>query len=433
LVAIRSALDAQRRKQGAGLRVLTEAINLPTLIDQLTGKRDGAPHGEFPEARWYEYEPTQSGWALEGARLAFGTYVNTAYQFEKADVVLSLDADFLSRGPARLRYVREFTNKRRVRGNADRATMNRLYVVECMPSLTGVAADHRLPLRAGEIEGFARALAVELGVEGARATARLADPVRRWIAAVAKELHHHAGASIVLAGDGQPPLVHALSHAINHFLGNVGRTVLYTDPMAARPGDQITKLRELVQDMGAGRVEVLLILGGNPVFTTPADLEFERHLQRVPLRVHVGLYQDETAVQCHWHVPEAHYLESWGDVRAYDGTVSIIQPLIAPLYGGRSTSELLAALFGEAERPGYEIVRAYWREHWPTESGSGDFERGWEKALHDGMMAGSAFDPGSEVSRLKAEPLNYSLLAELNTKPRTTYLAALRNPNPELE
>src|SRR5262249_9168124 len=144
-------------------------------------------------------------------------------------------------------------------------------------------------------------------------------------------------------------------------------------------------LRELVEDMAAGRVEVLLVLGSNPVFTAPADLEFVRHLQNVPLRVHLGLYQDETAVQCHWHIPEAHYLESWGDARTYDGTASIIQPLIAPLYGGRSAHEGVGALFGESESTGYEIVQDYWRRHWPT--GAGAFERGWEKSLHDGIIA----------------------------------------------
>src|SRR5262249_45474603 len=161
---------------------------------------------------------------------------------------------------------------------------NRLYVVECMPSTTGAAADHRLPLRAGEVESLARALAAELGVEGVRATARLAATQRHWVTALARGLQRHRGAGIILAGHGHPPFVPALAHAMNPFLGNIGKTVFYTDLVEARPGDQIAGLRELVQDMGAGRVEVLLIVGGNPVFTAPADLEFERHFQHVPLR-----------------------------------------------------------------------------------------------------------------------------------------------------
>jgi MoCo/4Fe-4S cofactor protein with predicted Tat translocation signal len=398
LAAFRTALGTQRSRGGAGLRVLTETITSPTLADQLTGEQDGALRREFPQARWYQYEPARSDSALEGTRLAFGESVNAIYRFEDADVVLALDADFLSRGPAHLRHVRDFANKRRVRGRPDRATMNRLYVVECMPSLTGAAADHRLPLRAREVEGFARAIAAEVGVAGVRTSSRLPDAQRRWVTALARDLQRHHGSGIVLAGDGQPPFVHALAHAMNHLLGNIGRTVFYTDPVEARPGDQIAGLRELVQDMGAGYVEVLLIVGGNPVLTAPADLEFEQHLQNVPLRIHLGLHQDETAVQCHWHVPEAHFLESWGDARAFDGTVSIIQPLIAPLYGGRSAYELLTAFVAEAERPGHEIVRAYWREHWPRGSGTGDFERDWEKALHDGFIADSAFTPRQSLS-----------------------------------
>lgn len=394
LTAFRSVSSTQRRRAGAGLRVLTETITSPTLAYQLTEELRSA----FPEARWYQYEPARSDSGLEGARLAFGEYVNAIYRFENANVVLALDADFLSRGPAHLRHVRDFTHRRRVQGAPDKATMNRLYVVECMPSTTGAVADHRLPLRAREIERFARTLGAELGIAGVAGSPGLPESQRHWITALAKDLQGHRSASIILAGDGQPPFVHALAHAMNHFLGNVGKTVIYTDPVEAHPGDQIAGLRELVQDMGAGRVEVLLIVGGNPVFTAPADLEFKRHLQRVPLRAHLGLYQDETAVQCHWHVPEAHFLESWGDARAFDGTVSIIQPLIAPLYGGRSAHELLAALMGEAERPGYEIVRDYWRKHWPRGSASSDFEHDWEKALHEGFIAGSAFTPRQSLS-----------------------------------
>ncbi|MGE3806804.1 MAG: TAT-variant-translocated molybdopterin oxidoreductase, partial [Gemmataceae bacterium] len=398
LAVFRAALARQRRHRGVGLRVLTESVTSPTLANQLTGDRAGTLKSSFPEAQWHQYEPARSDAVLEGARLAFGESVNPIYRFETADVVLSLDADFLARGPAHVRHVHDFSKKRRIRGKPDRATMNRLYVVENMPSITGASADHRLPLRSAEVESFARALAAELGVEGVRASSRLSARWRRWVTALADDLLRHRGAGLVLAGDGQPPFVHALAHALNQHLGNVGRTVLYTDPVEAHPCDQIAGLRELVHDMEAGSVEMLLIVGGNPIFTAPADLEFEKHLRRVPLRVHLGLYQDETAVQCHWHIPEAHFLESWGDARAFDGTVSIVQPLIAPLYSGLSAYELLAALVGEAESPGHEIVRAYWREHWPSGSGSGDFERDWEKTLHEGFITGSAYMPRRSVS-----------------------------------
>jgi molybdopterin-containing oxidoreductase family iron-sulfur binding subunit len=405
LSAIRAALGKQRQSGGKALRVLTETITSPSLADQLMGERNGTLRTVFPEARWYQYEPARSAAGLEGARLAFGEYLNAVYRFESSDVVLALDADFLSCGPAHLRYVHDFTSRRRMRGKPDQATMSRLYVVESMPSTTGAVADHRLPLRAREVESFARALAAELGVKGVVANASLAPDQRRWVSALVRDLEGHRGSGIVLAGDRQPPSVHALAHAMNQHLGNIGKTVLFTDPLEARPGDQGAELAELVRDMGAGRVEVLLIVGGNPVFTAPTDLEFERHMQQVPLRVHLGLYQDETAVQCHWHVHEAHFLESWGDARAFDGTVSVIQPLIAPLYGGRSASELLSALIGPAELPGLEIVRTYWREHWPKGSGSGNFERDWAKALHEGFIAGSAFAPRQSLS-LRDEWLN---------------------------
>ena len=389
LVAFRRALEEQRRREGIGLRVLTETITSPSLANLLTGDREGELRRKFPRARWHQYDPARSDSVLEGARLAFGENLSPIYHFDDADVVLALDADFLSMGPAHLRYVRDFMERRRVAGKPGQAAMNRLYVVECMPSSTGAVADHRLPLRCREVENFARTLAVELEVAGARREhlPSLPENQRRWIAALATDLKGHRGSSIVIAGDEQPPIVHALAHAINQKLGNTGRTVTYVLPAEARPVNQATDLGDLVRDMEAGRVEVLFIVGGNPVFTAPADLEFERHLQKVPLRVHLGLYQDETAVQCHWHIPEAHYLEAWGDARAYDGTVSIIQPLIAPLYGGKSACELLAVLAGESERAGHEIVRDYWKANWP---GGGDFERNWQRALHDGFITGTA-------------------------------------------
>ena len=202
----------------------------------------------------------------------------------------------------------------------------------------------------------------------------------------------------MLAGDGQPAYVHALAHAMNAVLENVGKTVSYITPAAVPDGPNTVDLGTLVGEMADGKVKVLLVLGSNPVFTAPADLEFEEQLDKVPLRIHLGLYQDETAVHCHWHIPEAHYLESWGDVRAFDGTVTIMQPLIEPLYGGRSALEILSAVLGDSERPGYEIVRGYWRTHWPKRSSSGDFERDWEKALHDGFMADSTAEAEKSVA-----------------------------------
>ena len=386
------------------MRVLTGSVTSPSLADQLVGERLGekrqqAPDSpwyrsrtmreRFPEARWYQHEPARSSQALEGAKLAFGKRLNAIYHFENAEVVLALDADFLSCGPAHLRYIREFTNKRRAWNKATPA-MNCLYVVETMPSTTGAVADHRLPLRASEIETFARTVAAELSV-GVKTDPALPNSKRQWANAVAADLRRNEGRSVVLAGDTQPPYVHALALAMNDALKNVGKTVTYIEPAEAQPADQAADLRELTREMREGRVEVLLVLGVNPVFTAPADLEFEKHLQNVGLRAHLGLYQDETAVQCHWHIPEAHYLETWGDARAFDGMVTIMQPLIAPLYSGRSVGEFLAAVLDESARPGHEIVRTYWHENWPKKISAGNFDRDWDRALHDGFIEGSAF------------------------------------------
>ncbi len=239
--------------------------------------------------------------------------------------------------------------------------MNRLYALESMPAATGSRADHRLPIRPSEIEAMVRAIAAASGVRSAAGAAPTVGPAQqKWAEAVAKDLLAHRGSSLVVAGDGQPPAVHALAHAMNAALGNVGRTVVYTDPVEAEPVDQVQSLRDLVADMTAGKVDTLVIVGGNPVYTAPADITFAESLGRVPLRVHLSLYDDETSALCHWQIPEAHFLEAWSDARGYDGTVSIVQPLIAPLYNGKSAHELLAAMSDRPERSGYDIVREYW-------------------------------------------------------------------------
>jgi molybdopterin-containing oxidoreductase family iron-sulfur binding subunit len=386
LAALRGALKEQRPRRGAGLRLLTETVVSPTLAGQLERFLKA-----FPEAKWHQYEPLAPDAAHRGTVLAFGEYVNTYYDFRKADVVLSFDADFLHCGPASLRYTADFIGRRRVRTGVDdarQADMNRLYVVETAVSNTGAKADHRLALRAQQIEGFVRAVATRLGI----AAGGDAAGHEQWVAAVAKDLEAHRGRCVVLAGDRQPPVVHLLAHALNDRLGNIGQTVFHTAPVAARAIDQAESLRALVEEMDQGRVEVLLILGGNPVFTAPADFRFTERMQKVrTLRVHLGLYQDETARQCDWHLPEAHYLEAWGDTRAFDGTASIVQPLIQPLYHGRSAPELLAVLVDQLQTPGREIVRAHWQQFWQGQGASGDFEEFWQTTVHDGIVAGTKF------------------------------------------
>ena len=350
--AVKDMLMAQQAKGGAGFRLVTETVASPTLAAQIRELLQA-----YPQAKWVQWEPFGLHNAREGSRLAFGQYVEPQYAFDKADVVLSLDADFMCTGAAGIKHARAFASRRRIDG--ERAQINRLYAVESNPTNSGSKADHRLPLKATQIEAFARAVASQLGVAGA-AGGELPEAATRWVAPLVKDLQAARGRSIVVAGDGQAPIVHALVHAMNAALGNVGMTVTYTATPEAVPSNQLAALRELVGEMNAGQIEFLLIVGANPVYTAPVDLRFTDAMQKVAVRAHVGLYEDETAAQCHWHVPETHFLEAWSDVRSADGTVTIIQPLIAPLYGGKSAHEVIAAIGPTGERSGYDVVREYW-------------------------------------------------------------------------
>ncbi len=390
LAVLCAEVEAQNTRKGSGLRILTETISSPTLAQQIFALLE-----KFPQAKWHQYEPLARDNSLEGGRLAFGEAVETRYHFDKADVILALDADFLFSGPGWVRYAREFADKRRMRTGQN--AMNRLYVVEPIPSTTGAMADHRLAMRASLVEDFARAIAGELGVSTEK-NALPDEAHNRWIQAVVRDLQSHHGASIVLAGDQQPPMVHALVHAINDALGNTNQAVIYTEPVAAHLVNQGESLHELVRDMNAGVVETLIILAGNPVYNAPADFRFAEAMSKVKLRVHLGLNEDETSQLCHWHIPEAHYLETWGDARAFDGTATIQQPLIAPLYDGKSAHEFLAALLGHPDLTSHDIVRAYWKARGLENDDS------WHTAIHDGVVPGTAF-PLKAVSLRRIQPV----------------------------
>ncbi|MBZ5701793.1 MAG: TAT-variant-translocated molybdopterin oxidoreductase [Acidobacteriia bacterium] len=357
---------------GAGLRILTGSVISPTLGAQLRGLL-----AQFPQASWHQWEPAGSDGAREGGKLAFGRYVNTVYRPEKAAVILALDSDFLGSGAGHVRYSKEFFRRRKVGG--PQTEMNRLYVIEPTPSVTGASADHRVPMRASDVALFARALAAKLGLGGG---VTLPAGSERLLEAVAADLQQHRGAGLVVAGDYQPAEVHALAHAINQALGNTGATLYYTDPVESQPASQLESLRALCADLDAGRVDTLLILGGNPVYNAPHDLDFTAKLKKARLAVHLSAYFDETSDYCHWHIPEAHYLESWSDVRAFDGTASIVQPLIAPLYQGKTAHDVVGAFSDKPGLSSYERVRATWLP--------GNTEKEWRKWLHDGVIAGSA-------------------------------------------
>ena len=414
LAALRGPLASQKPLQGAGIRILTTTTTSPTLADQLQTFLKN-----YPQAKWHVYEPINRDNVLEGAKLAFGQPVETRYDFSKADVIVSLDADFLYAGfPGNVKYICDFAGRRDPDGK-----MNRLYVIESTPSSTGAKADHRLPMHAGQVEQFGQLMLATLSSVmqvSQRAGSGFSDQEQKFAVTAFNDLFGNRGSSLLVVGDHQPPAVHALAHDINSRCGNVGKTVFYTDPVDANPVNQTESLKELVADVNAGKVDLLIILGGNPAYDAPADLNFAEVLKsnKVPLRVHLGLYNDETAELCQWHVNQTHELEAWGDARAYDGTVSIIQPLIAPLYNGKSALEFVALLNGQADATGYNLVRSYWQK----QHTGADFEQFWRKSLHDGWIEGTTFAP-KEVS------MKTSTRSEMNlTDPNAIELNIRRDP-----
>jgi MoCo/4Fe-4S cofactor protein with predicted Tat translocation signal len=417
LGAVQAVASRQKARQGAGIRFLTGPTTSPSFADLMA-----TVLAAYPQAKWHQYDPISRDGTQMGTAQGGGADSHAIYHFDQADVVVALDADFLTSGPGSVRYQKDFAARRRV--TDERKEMNRLYAVESTPSLTGVKADHRLALKAGEIENFARELAASVG-SGAGAPGVTAQPgasvprpgapdIAKWIAALAKDLTAHRGRSLVVAGEYQPASVHALARSMNQALGNAGTTVTYRPALEPAPGDRAGSLNDLVRAMEAGQVELLVMLGGvNPVYTAPADLRFSEKLAKVNLSVYHGLYADETAYLSHWSVPDTHALESWGDARAFDGSVSIIQPLIAPLYEGRSASEVLVTFSAQADRRGYAIVKDYWTKAfaggaWTVQDAGGQpFKNAdvfWRRALHDGFIRGTAFADGGPATPFGAVP-----------------------------
>ncbi len=368
--------------QGEGLRFLSEPASSPSL-----GAVKKHVLGKFPQAKWVEYEPVNRDEMIAGAQIAFGQPLETHYRFDKADVVLALDFDFLGLDAPTILPVKQFSQKRRV--EAANGEMNRLYAAESSYTITGAMADHRLRARVADIPSLVGDLAKELGVPSAELKVlRGREPAfKKWLAAAAKDLKKNAGRCVVAAGPRQPAAVHALVALINKQLGNLGETVTFTRIASETFQPQLPALKELVGEMAAGRVKALVTLGGNPAYTTPADLDFAANLKKVPLSIYLGQQEDETAVRSGWSLPEAHYLEAWSDARAIDGTATVQQPMVQTLYEGKTAAEVLALLTGYKDTRPYDIVRNYWQEQWPA----ADREKRWRHALHDGIIEGTAF------------------------------------------
>jgi molybdopterin-containing oxidoreductase family iron-sulfur binding subunit len=379
---IKENVAAQKGNGGAGVRFLTEAVTSPSLAWHIKGVLQ-----TLPQAKWYQWEPSNRDSAREGQRAAFGQYVEPIYQLDKADVIVSLDADFLSGPtfPGHLKLARDFASRRKIE-NPEQARMSRFYVIESATTTTGGKADHRLPLKPSQVEQFAAALAARLGVGGVNGNVS-DEKAHKFLDTLVNDLGEARGKCVVIPGEYASPAVHALAAAMNTALAANGNTVVYGEPIEIVPTEHTAGMRELVADMNAGKVSALIMIGVDPVYSAPVDLEFAKALDKVPFRVTASTHANATSRLSHWLIPLAHYLESWGDARGYDGTASITQPLIEPLYGGKSAYEVWAACTENSGVTAYEIVRNYWQSQGAK---GADFEKWWRKALNDGIIPNSA-------------------------------------------
>ena len=387
-------------KKGAGLHILLPATTSPSLLAMVGKTKD-----TFPQARIYAWDPLHRDEELAGAQAAFGKPLETRVDFAKADVVVAFDCDFLALDGNNLGNARDWAGKRRAPQPGQ--ALSRLYVFETCYSTTGTVADHRFRMPAQDVAAAALALAAQLGVgQGSELGTALApyQSAAVWATAIAKELQQARGRCAVVVGPRQPAAVHAIAHAINAALDNVGKTVTCIAPLVPQPQSAVGSIKELAAALEQGQVEVLACVGTNPVYDAPAELQFGRLLHENKARhtIHLGLHRDETAQLCDWHFPMAHELEAWGDARAHDGTVSLQQPLVAPLFAGLSPLEFLAVL---AQQPdyeklaaardttyGYDLVREQWRG---AVGNPADFESWWQRTLHGGMVQDSQSAPES--------------------------------------
>jgi molybdopterin-containing oxidoreductase family iron-sulfur binding subunit len=381
-----SLADLRKQIADGGVRVLSEATSSQT-VASLKAKLAG-------KVQWHEYEPLSWDNERAGTKLAFGRAVRPIARLDKAETIVTIDCDLFVEHPAAARYNRDFARSRRKGGSLGPNKMNRLWSVESVFSNTGALADHRLPLRSEYGLPFAMALDAALSGGGAPNAEFLKESkVQTFLSVLIDELKQNAGRAVVVAGRRQPPEVHALVAKINQTLGAVGATVDYYDlPDADRP-THLESIKALVNDMKTGAVKALVILGGNPVYDAPADLDFAGALAKVGTSIHLSQYNDETSKKSTWAVPQAHFLEAWGDARTWDGTQSIAQPLIEPLWGGLSNAEMLSLLLGD-EKSGLELLK--------TALGN---PGNWKQLVHDGFVPNTAY-PLAQVTPTALPQIN---------------------------
>jgi len=405
LVGLHTAHDADR---GAGLAFIADKKTSPTR----DAMRD-AVMARWPSATWVAWNPAESRGATDGSAIAFGSPKRVHLDLSKARCVLSLDSDFTNEGPDALVNARNFAATRRVTGGHQE--MSRLYVAESRPTATGSTADHRFRMAPSRITALALAVAKAVGEAtggagthaGINAAGLTGDDLAH-AAAIAADLVAHRGHSVVLAGPTQPDAVHALCHEINASLDAFTSIVSLTDMPAEQASDSAADLTALTTRMASGQIRTLVCLGTNPVYDHPAGLDFAAAWARVPETISLSVGSNETAAASKWSLNGAHQLESWGDAEAHDGTLSVVQPMIAPLYApAMSEIELLALMAGAghggSDHPdGFEIVSGVWGDRLSLDAGSDRFLTRWRRALHDGLLAGSASAAGPAAVNTQA-------------------------------
>lgn len=390
--SLRSALQAELELEGAagkGLCLLVGEIRSPTLHAQLRKLKQ-----RFPMMRIYQHVVGNRENVKRGAELAFGKMLETYHDLTEATLVVSFGDDFLCESPTRCRESQTFMAARRDAIDQDGSSMSRLYVIEQMLSCTGAKADHRIALPNTQIDSFARMVAKELGMPAPDATVSL-PALSRTAKVIAKDLLRCRGRSVVKAGPDQSASVHALTQAMNAYLENTNRTVFHMSPFWDGRLKLDSNLGSLVNEIRNGSVETMIIIGTNPGYSAPADIDFIAALKSQGTRrsdllcFHMGAYFDETAELCDWHLPQSHFLESWSDAIAFDGTATITQPLIEPLYDSRSDHELITFLTGFQEEMSRETVRHHWREWWESHELSGTFDEFWDRSVQTGTVDGT--------------------------------------------
>jgi molybdopterin-containing oxidoreductase family iron-sulfur binding subunit len=391
---------------GSGVRFLSETVSSPSLMAMRADMLK-----KFPKAKWVEYEAFQRTAGAEGSMLAFGQAVTPAARFDKAKVILGLDSDFLGMDWQTPLPTKQFAATRRVESEEDLDKMSRLYSVESQFSLTGINADHRLRMRGTEVKQFAIDVATALGaLPGLNVLNNGSDRRAKFLAAVVKDLKAAGPDALVITSPRQPAIVHALAFLMNQTLGSLNTNVVFhKDAATDRVESGVAALKTLTGEMDSGQVTTLAILGGNPVYAAPADVKFAEAMMKVANTIHLSQEDDETAAAAKWHLPEAHYLESWGDAATGSGVASIQQPMIAPLFGGRTAAEVLSGLTG-SPMTAHDIVKNYWTAQWPAAAR----EEKWKKSLNDGVVADSK---ASEPVKVTADAKKIAAAVAAETKP----------------